>query len=819
MFRDLRHAVRSLRRTPWFTATAIVILALAVGAATAVFSLLYALVLRPLPVPGVHELVQVTIRDTAGRTGDLTWRQFREFSRNQQVFSALLASLQQSVLTVETEQASERASVSGVSGNYFVELGAEPTLGRLIGPSDDDLTAMTAAPVAVISWTFWQRRYAGDPAVIGRSIKAEGVPLTIIGIAPRGFLGLGITIEPDISIPISLMPELLKSEASMVDGTSSWVATTGRLLHGVTLESARAQIEAMWPRVLSDAAPEKDLTTQRKDYFARRVVVESGAFGVERGLRSRYAQPLYALLAIATLVWFTAAANLCSLIFTRTDARRHELGVRLALGSSRARLIRELTAEGLLLGCVGTVTGLVFAAWASRGLTTLLLQDYAVRTSLDVGPDRIIVGVAAVGGIGMAVAVTALAASIVTRSHSGLLSPGGTRTLARSSRVGKVLVGVQVALSIVLLTHTALLVRNVYGITTPPTGMTNDPVVIAFPTERVGAYKNLNPAAYYPQAIERVLRVPGVTAAAFSSMKPEGGSPAPEPVGRVGTATGENEVTADWPLVSPGFFTTVGVSIVRGRDFTYADNESSRRVTILSQSLERRLFGEGRGMGEHVRISRQPGWQDVAVVGIASDARVYDVRRGNMSIAYTPSIQSGARAHYKFLVARAPASASAGIEQAIDALGFEFIHKMQTLEYVRGRTILQERVMATVGGFFGVLALLLVSAGVYGLLSYALSLRRKEIGIRMALGARARGIGQAMLVESLMVTIAGISIGLIGAVASVRLLAGVLVAIGPFDPVAMGGACVMLLGVTTIGALAPAIRAARVEPLSELRRD
>lgn len=819
MVRDFRFAFRSLLRTPIFTATALLILALSLGATTAVFSLLHALVLRPLPVPKPHQLVQVGDRDALGRDADLTWRQYRELMARQRVFSTVITSLAQGVLTLESERGAIRGAVTGVSGNFYRELGATPIIGRLIEPSDVNESAMVGAPVTVLGFDFWQRHYGGDPSVLGRSIKADGVPLTIVGVAPEGFLGLGITVDHDLAVPITVVPKLLRNEASMIDGTSRWVATTGRLAPGESFESARAQITAMWPAIREAAMPTRFLNTQRDDYLARQVNVVAGAYGLERGLRGRYTNALYALLGIAVLVLIIAAANLCSLVYARAESRRHELAVRLAIGSSRLRLVKDFAAEGLLLGIGSAIGGVLLADSVSRGIAAFLLQDYTVRTSLDVSPDLSVMAVAFVVSVVEAVAVTTVAAWIVSRRGLRDLAPGGTRTVARASRLGHALVGAQVAVSIVMLTHASLLVRSVYDITSVNAGLTSETVIVGYPSPRIDAYRDLDPLVYYRQALERVAAVPGVKAAGFSTFKPEGGALPWDPVGLAGTRRGEGDVNAESPQVSPGFFAALGLTIIRGRDFSYSDTERSPKVAVISQQLERQLFGEGRGLGQRIRVTARPEWQNVEVVGIVNDARVFDVRRGNVSIAYTAAVQSGPAAHWKCLVARAPTSSTQDIRVALESLGVELMPRTQTLAYARGRTILQERLMAWLGGAFGALALVLVSAGIYGLLSYSLSLRRKEIGIRLALGADAARVGRSVLADGLTVAGMGVGLGLVAALATVRLLASVLVTTSPYDPAALTIACATLLAVTTLASLAPAVRAARVEPLVELRRD
>ena len=427
--RDLRFSLRSLTRTPVFTATAVVILALSVGAATAVFSLLYALVLRPLPIANPHELARVTTvrRDSEA---DLTWRMYREFAANQRVFSVLIPSLDQAAFTLETERGVTRGAVAGAAGNLYQEFGATPALGRLIQPADVDLTVPSGAPVAVLGWTFWQTHYGGDPSVLGRSIKVDGMPLTIIGVAPRGFLGFSVALEHDLVIPIGLLPSIMNSEATMVHGTSRWVSTIGRLTPGMTLASAQAQIDAMWPAILEAAAPAQYLTTQREDYFQAKARVDSGATGIERGLRARYTTALYVLLSITALVVLIAAANLCALVFARAEARRHEFSVRLALGSARSRVISEAAAEGLWLGAAGAAGGLLFAALASQAIIEYLMRDYVVRTSLNTAPDPTIIGVALVTSIAIAVGVSITAVAGATRHPA--LTTGSARTVARS---------------------------------------------------------------------------------------------------------------------------------------------------------------------------------------------------------------------------------------------------------------------------------------------------------------------------------------------------------------------------------------------------
>ena len=370
-----------------------------------------------------------------------------------------------------------------------------------------------------------------------------------------------------------------------------------------------------------------------------------------------------------------------------------------------------------------------------------------------------------------------------------------------------------------LLTHASLLARSVYTITNTDSGMTNDTVVVGYPSPVVNGYKNLDVATHYRQALDRVRAVPGVTAAAFSTFRPGGGAPPREVIGRANTPRDAADAQGEWAQVSPGFFEVLGIPILRGRDFSYTESEKSAKVAVISAQLERDLFGEGLGLGQHIRVSPRPEWQDVEVVGVVSDARVFDVRSNTRSIIYTNAIQSGPASHYKCLIARAPESTASDLRKAIESFGVELMRRTVTLDYVRSRTILQERLMAGLGSAFALLALVLIAAGIYGLLSYVLSLRRKEIGIRLALGAEAGQMARGIVSDGLVVTALGITVGLAGALASVPLLRSVLVGVSPYDPLAIGGACLLLILVTMTTSLAPALRAARVEPIAELRHD
>ena len=460
----------------------------------------------------------------------------------------------------------------------------------------------------------------------------------------------------------------------------------------------------------------------------------------------------------------------------------------------------------------------MFARSASRATADFLLRDYLVPTALDISPDRVVVAATMLASVVIAAGICGAAAWAVTRRRLTMVAGTGGRSVARASRTGRILIGVQAALAVVLLVDAALLARNLRNITTG-SPLTAGSVLIGTPEGRVGAYGTLEPGPYYRNVLARIEALPGVEAAAFSQYRPQRGAIATDVAGRSPAQPGERGVAVETNLVSPGFFRTIGLPLLQGRDFAFDDDGGRSRVAIVSRRLARQLFGPDRGVGEHIRVSADPALQDLEIVGVADDAAVFDIRQRSESIVYIPSLQRGRLANFKFLIVRAPAAAGPSIRTALEAFGAETMGEMWTLEYARGRTLMQERVMAAVGSYFGVLALLLIAAGVHGLVSYVLSLRRKEIGIRMALGAEPAAIGRAVILGALRPGVMGIAAGLLVAVPSVRALRSVLVATTPFNPLAFGEACGALLLVTALASLVPAYRAARIEPLAELRRD
>jgi predicted permease len=821
MFHDLRHAVRGLRKTPIFTAVAIGSLTLAIGANTAIFSLLNALLLRELPVRHPRSLVQIATRAPESTfEGGLTYSMFGDVSGRTDLFSGVIGWRGTSTFNVVTDSGEARGAVWLLSGNFFSELGVRPFAGRALGPEDENDTTLEPASVAVLGYSFWQREFGGNTAAIGRQIRIESHPYTIVGIAPPGFRAVGWIVEPDLMLPLTAYPVLTDTpQRALRTSGSFWVQTIGRLTPGTTLAQAQAALEAAWPALKRARTPSGFAGAQLDRFLNTRLVVRSAARGVETGLRNRFTQPLVIVFGIAALVLLISCVNLASLMLSRTAARRHEIGVRLALGAARWRVARPIVVEGLLLSAAGAACGIGFADVVSRRIVALIFNDYLVAASLDVAPDARILLFAAAVAIAVGVLFSGVPALRATRIASSQLLQSSSRTVSRVGRTGRLLVGVQVALSLVLLTNAGLLVRTIQEIRAVNSGMRGENVLVAYPRPRPGGYGGIDNDAYYPDVIGRLSALPGVSNVAISLSKPAGGGiGGGERVASTSSPPDAPGVASLFTTVSPGFFDTLGIPMVSGRDFAWRDSSRGVGVAILSESLARRLFPDRPAVGQRIRVGVLPRRQNLEVVGVVADARVYDLKDPNVAAVYMPALQEP-DASYKCFVIRGSRVSAADLNRVVDALGREHIGNVETLDHITDAALLQERLAAGLAAFFGALALALAAIGLYGLMSYAVAQRRREIGIRMALGADSLRVTRDVVGDGLTITLVAVVVGFVASLASAGLVKSLLFGVTPRDPLTLAGAPLALVAVATVASLLPARRAARTDPMVVLRAE
>jgi predicted permease len=811
-WQGIRYTFRVLGRNPGFTAVAVLSLALGIGANTAIFTLVNALLLRELPVREPERLVQLSVV----RQGDnipLSYPMFREVARGQRVFSGLMGWTFGNMSNVEVNGVTSQAAVSSVTGNYYSELGVPPLLGRLIAPDDANASSGTVSPVAVLGYEFWQRRFGGAANVVGRQIRIEGQALTIIGVTRKWFTGMTTGRPPEVTVPMKATD----------DRSLLWVSATGRLKNGITLAQARAQLESFWPEVLLATASTETPGLRRQMFLSMRLDAAPVATGVARDLRAQYTRPLYVLLGIVGLILVVACVNLANLMLARAAAHSYEVSVRVALGASRWALARQVFTESLVLSVSGALVGLAFGYWGSGLLATLMTQGSLAPITLDLRPDwRVLLATAA-----MAILTGILFGGVPALRGSREDPAAVLRQTARSlggatGKAGKALMVTQVALSLVLLFGAGLLVRSFQKLCTVDTGFEGR-VLVASLYPRPGGYQNLDLNAYRRQLLDRVASVPGVLSVGFANFAGPGQKSSQYTVSKMADAAVLNAgVMTTELMVSPGFLRTLGIRLALGRDFEWTDDEHHPHVAILSSNLAARLFPEGNAIGQRVRFGFMPELQNLEVVGIASTARLFDLRDTVATVIYLPSMQHGRWAQTGNLFLRTQKSADAAarsVGREAESLGHEYLLGAETIEQAMSQALTADRVVALLSGFFAVLALLLASIGLYGLTSYTVARRTREFGIRTALGAQPGAVRWGVLREALALALGGIVMGIPCALGAGRLIANMLFGTSADDLATICLVSLLLLAVALLASYVPARRASRIDPTVALRAE
>jgi len=817
LLQDARYALRVYRKTPIVTVATILTATLAIGAATTVFALLNALVLRELPVRDPGSLVHVAPRTTDGREIGASYVMFRQLEASP-AFQSVIGTWW-SGATAEVDGEFSIAGVWAVTGNMYGELGLRPVIGRLLQPSDVSLAPPAMQQVAVIGQTFWQRQFHGDPGVLARTVKVEGVPFTIVGVSPAGFTGFGVSAERDITVPLPAVA-LIRGRAidSIARRTTQWIDVVARLRPGVTIDQARAQLSAQWPAIQALDTPADLSPAQRNERLSQQISVKSAANGSEPYLRPEFTAPLVMTFCIAALILAIACTNLSGLMLARTTSRGHEMAVRLALGASRWRVARQLVTEGVFLAVIAGLGGLICAAWATRTLSSVIFDDYVVTVAFNPAPDGRAVGFALGTSLLFGVLLTLLPAWRATREQpSGLQRSARTVT---SSAAGTWLVAAQVALSLVLLIGAGLFVRTLYSIRAVPSGLTTKNVVVAYPFERPGGYRGVDNDVYYRTIVEALEAIPGVERAGVSLDKPAGGgSGILQTVARTSeSAVSGGGVDSIVTPVSPNFFAVLGLSMQQGRDLSWTDTSRARTVAVVSEALARHLFNGRAAIGQHVRIGTLPARQDVEIVGIVSNARLYDLKDARLDAIYLAALQD-ADVNFKCFVIRGAGVPFEAIRRTVETKGIEFVREFRTLDYIVGRALLRERLVAALATFFGIVGALLAATGVFALMSYSVEQRRREIGIRVALGAEPGRLIRSIVRDGARIALLGVAAGLIASLLTARVIAAFLFGITPTDPLTLGIASLALFLVSILACLIPAIRSSRVDPLIALRAE
>lgn len=818
---NLRYAIRVLGKNPGFTTVAVLSLALGIGANTAIFTLINALLLRNLPVRQPERLVELSVLRQDHKI-PFSYPMFQELDRGQRVFSGLLGWMDSVMPNVEVNGVFARGDVLAVTSNFYSELGATPLLGRLLTSEDVNPHAGSTSQVAVIGYEFWRRRLGGAPDVLGKLIRIEGRPFTIVGITRRWFTGLTPGEPPDVTIPITAYPPL-SGNFDLEDRAVLWLRISCRLKDGVTVGQARAQLQSFWPEVLLATASTETPGLRRQTFLSMGLDVSPFRTGFARDLRAQFSRPLYLLAGIVGLILLVACVNLANLMLARAAARSQEMSVRVAIGASRWTLACQVLTESLVLSLLGAFVGLALSYWGSRLLVAFLTEG---TISLDLRPDFRVLSIALFIGV-----FTGILFGLAPTWHSSRQDPAivlqqGSRSLAGGAgKLSKTLIVLQVALSLVLLLGAGLLVRTFQDLRSLNLGFDKHNLLEIILNAKPGGYQNLDMNTYHRQLVERVSSLPGVSSASLAEIS----IPAPGLWQEKVSVTSEDPNTGFHVMVNgvtiwPDFLKTLRIRLLRGRDFQLTDDEHLH-LAIVSRSLAESLFPNGNAVGQHVRFGFMPDFQDLEIVGVAEDARILDLRDPAPPIIYfsyihvsnVPYAQSVRWADLYVRTKGDPEALAMTIGHEVESLGHEYPLRTATVDQMVNRFLVNERVIALLSTFFAALALLLASIGLYGLMSYGVTRRTREIGVRVALGAQQGSVRWMILRETLTLALLGIAIGIPSGLAASRLIASMLFGISTSDLPTIVAISLLLLLVALFAGYLPARKASAIDPMVALR--
>ncbi len=832
---DLRYGLRQLRRNPGFTAVAVLTLALGIGANTAIFSFIDALILRMLPVRHPQALVLFGPGDQSGNSDNFpdsemhlfSYPMYREIQQKNRVFSGVAAfSSSEAGLhgTVGASGELEAIEVELVSGTYFQVLGVNPFLGRVLTGADDRTTG--GHPVAVISYGSWNSRFSRDPAIVGKTLSIGRAVYTVIGVTPPGFFGTTVGRSPDLWIPLQMHDLIDTGPHKISDKFYRSLDIIARLKPGVTPAQAAANVNLVLKNILHEYAGSEPSHKQLDDIRKAHITLNSAATG-NSFLRENFSKPLWMLMALVGLVLLIACSNVTNLLLARATGRQREIAVRMAMGAGRTRLIRQLLTESVLLAGAGGVLGILFAEWACRFLLAVvsrtqhvLVLDVSLNTPAFAFTTVVSLGCATLFGILPALRSTRLELTPALKEGRGAM-PAHDRSL-----LGRALIVSQVTLSLVLLVGAGLFIRSLITLANVNTGFNKQGVLLFRVDPSATGYSDeLVLATMYRQMEQRVDALPGVRASSFSIFAFHQGSWDDSAWAAAYPAAPGFQHDASFNAVGPGYFAAMGLPILAGRGFGPQDTAASPRVAVINETMARRLFPGGSPIGKRFGMSGPEHSNDIEVVGLVRDAKYYALDEAPEPFAYYPYTQYSPHwgiglylREFEVRYSGNPQSVVPAVQRAMGEVNPSLpIGNVQTLADQVDASITVQRLVAELSAFSGLLAVFLVCIGVYGLASYAVSRRTNEIGIRMALGAEKRDVLRMVIGQGLRLALIGVAIGIAGALALTRFLSSLLYGVKPTDPLTFIAVSLILIAVALLACYIPARRAAKVDPMVALR--
>lgn len=818
LLHDVRYGLRTMRKSPGFTLTVVFTLALGMGANTAIFGLIDAVLLRSLPVKDparLYFLNNAGAREVGGSPPYPCFERFRSLAKS---FTGI-AAYSTNDYGIRIGSAMEQVDGAVVSGNYYDVLGVTPFAGRLMTEGDDRLDP----PVAVISYGFWQRRFGGSPDAIGKTFSLDEHRFTIVGITPKEFHGLTPGRHDDVTMPITLAgPRVLRS-------TGSWFfRSVARLRPGVTPERARAEIDPVFQAFMNEFPVSADA---RRDYF-HQMVVTPAARGLDE-LRKRFSRPLWALMAVVGLVLLIGCANITNLLLARASRRQREFAVRVAIGAGRNRLFRQVLVETGLLFAAGAVAGIAVAWWAARGVVAFFAGGLQ-PIRLEVQWDWRVVGFTAALSLLATLIFGAAPVLRALRADPHLAMKDGGRTTTSRGRIemGQFLVAFQVALSMILVAGAALFLRTLGNLYTAGAGFHAEQVALVLVHLPDPTYHEQTARiALWDRLLADVRAVPGVRSVSLSRMTPLDGTnrgvgfelPGAQPrseQNRQGVVLPSGVESIGLNTVSEDYFSTFGTRLLQGRGFTEKDRVGTPNVALINESARRRFFAGRDPIGTVVKLMGRPQYQ---IVGVVQDAKQADLRKEAVPFAYIPvrqPIDQGAFMTLSIRTAVDPQRMIAAVERRTLGLGPDIrIIRTGTLARQIDESLLEERLISTLATAFGLLALLLSAVGLYGVLAYSVGRRTSEIGIRMTLGALPGQVAWSILRQTLALAAIGIAVGVSASIFLAGVAEKLLYGVTPTDAVAQVGAAAALAATAFVASYLPARRASRIDPAAALRSE
>lgn len=816
---DIRYALRALRRAPGFTTVAVISLALGIGANTAIYTLLDAVVLRPLAVPRPDELVIVTLSDkgTSAYFTNPMWEQVRDHATG---FASVAAFSETPFNTAEGGEV-RRVRGQWVSGAYFRVFAMQPAAGRLLTPADD----VRGCPATVVlGHDFWQSEYGGRPDVVGSRMSLEGKPFEIVGVTTPGFASPEVGYQPQVYTPICAQA-VLTGPASLEARSRWWLRVIGRRDPNVTVEQLRARIKALAPAAYGATIPPDWAAEDKLDYSKRTMNVFPAPDGVS-AVREQYTKALKVMMGAVGLLLLITCANVANLLLARAAARQREVAIRLAIGAARARLVRQLLTESALLSLFGASAGLAVAHWGTGALVSLISTSDS-QISLDLALNtRLLAFTALVAAVTVAI-FGLVPAWRGTRVNPQVAMKAGGRGLAEGhSRftIGKSLVVAQVALSLTLIVGAGLLGGSLRNLRTMDPGFTAEGVLLVNANFRRTGMEGEARKAAQREVLERIRALPGVSLAAAADLTPVGRSAWNDMLYVDGfTPASAADAVVWFNEVGDGYFATLDIRLIAGRDFDRTDVPNGARTAIVNQSTAMKFFGDSSALGRRFRTKRGDEYSDhYTVVGVVEDTKYRSLREEKSATVYLPASQNAEGAPYMNVVMRVDGGSLPlvpAVKQAIAAVHRGITLEITTLDDQIAASLSRERMLAVLSGIFGLVALALSMLGLYGVMTYTVARRRNELGVRVALGADRSRLLRMVLLDVFRVAVIGLVVGAAGAFAAGKLLDAFLFGLEPAEPIVLGGAAALLLAVALLAGLFPAVRASRADPVAALRED